>query len=128
MEHTPAPYAPRSVYGYTLYIGSNMLFLLYLVWAIVPHDMLDNYLGLSYWPSRYWAVTIPIWALTALATFAFIIYPAINLLMTPNVDDIRTITDEHAQPRKECNPGGVPPVYDIPITEVCRKLYLYKSE
>lgn len=123
MEHTPAPYGPRSVYGYALYIGSNLLFFLYLVWAIVPDQILHS-IGLTYWPSKYWAVAIPIWALTALATFAFLIYPAINLLMTPDVDDVRTVTDKYAQPRKETVPGGIPVVSDIPITEVCRKLYL----
>lgn len=123
MEHTPAPYGPRSVYGYALYIGSNLLFFLYLVWAIVPDQILHS-IGLTYWPSKYWAVAIPIWALTALATFAFLIYPAINLLMTPDVDDVRTVTDKYAQPRKETAPGGIPVVSDIPITEVCRKLYL----
>lgn len=128
MEHTPAPYRPRSVYGYALYIGSNMLFILYLIWAIVPDEILQNCLGLTYWPSKYWAVAIPIWALTALATFAFLIYPAINLLMTPDVDDIKTITDKYSQRRREVIPGGIPPVSDIPITEVCRKLYLTKHE
>lgn len=128
MEHTPAPYGPRSVYGYALYIGSNMLFCLYLIWAIVPEQILHNYLGLTYWPSKYWAVAIPVWALTALATFAFLIYPAINLLMTPDVNDISTITDKYSQPKKEVVPGGIPPVSDIPITEVCRKLYLPKKK
>ncbi|KAL2751294.1 Phosphatidylinositol N-acetylglucosaminyltransferase subunit P [Vespula maculifrons] len=127
MEHTPAPYAPRAVYGYAMYIGFNLLFLLYLIWSVVPDYILKDYLGLSYYPSKYWAIAIPVWALTALATFAFIIYPAINLLMTPDIDDIRTITDNYAQHRKETIPGGVPPVFDIPITEVCRQLYLSKE-
>ncbi|CAK9831402.1 Phosphatidylinositol N-acetylglucosaminyltransferase subunit P [Anthophora retusa] len=127
MEHTPAPYGPRSVYGYALYIGSNMLFLLFLVWAVIPDEILHS-LGLTYWPSKYWAVAIPIWALTTLATFAFIIYPAINLSMTPDIDDIVTITDKYSCPRNETVSSGIPPVYDIPITEVCRKLYLSKQE
>nr|XP_012134644.1 PREDICTED: phosphatidylinositol N-acetylglucosaminyltransferase subunit P isoform X2 [Megachile rotundata] len=104
MEHTPAPYGPRSVYGYALYIGSNMLLLLFLVWAIIPDQILHN-LGLTYWPSKYWAVAIPVWALTALATFAFIIYPAINLSMTPDIDDIRTITDQHSRSKTEATPN-----------------------
>lgn len=127
MEHTPAPYGPRSVYGYALYIGSNMLFFLYLVWAVIPDEILHS-LGLTYWPSKYWAVAVPIWALTALATFAFIIYPAINLCMIPDINDIATITDRHSNLRKETMPDGIPPVFDIPITEVCRKLYLSKKK
>ncbi|XP_011495402.1 PREDICTED: phosphatidylinositol N-acetylglucosaminyltransferase subunit P [Ceratosolen solmsi marchali] len=123
-ERTPAPYAPRSVYGYAMYIGSNMLLLLYLVWAFVPEEFLHEKLGLTYWPSKYWAVALPVWILTAIAVFAFAIYPAINISMTPNIDDLRTITDEYCLERRESIPGGIPPVSDIPITEVCRKLYL----
>lgn len=123
-EHTPAPYRPRSVYGYALYIGSNMLFFLYLVWAVVPEQFLHEKLGLTYWPLKYWAIAIPIWALTAVAVFVFIIYPAINMLMTPNIDDIKTITDQYSLVQSEHVPGGIPPVSDIPITDVCRKLYL----
>lgn len=123
-EHTPAPYRPRSVYGYALYIGSNMFFFLYLVWAVVPEEFLPEKLGLTYRPLQYWAVAIPIWALTAIAVFVFIIYPAINMLMTPDIDDIRTIRDQYSLDRMDQVPGDIPPVSDIPITEVCRKLYL----
>lgn len=123
-EHTPAPYRPRSVYGYALYIGSNILFLLYLIWAVVPDYVLQEQLGLYYWPLKYWAVAIPIWAITAIAVFAFIIYPAINMLLTPDIDDIRTIKDKYALSRAEKVSGGIPPVSDIPISEVCRRLYL----
>ena len=123
-EHTPAPSRPRSVYGYALYIGSNILFVLYIVWAVVPEQFLNEKLGLTYWPLKYWAVSIPIWALTAVAVFVFLIYPAINMLLTPDIDDIRTIEDQYSLDIMEQVPGGIPPVSDIPITEVCRKLYL----
>lgn len=123
-ERTPAPYAPRSVYGYALYIGSNLLLLLYLVWSFVPIEILHEKLGLTYWPSKYWAVALPIWILTAIAVFAFAIYPAINMILTPNIDDPRTITDEYSLEQRPSIPSGIPPVSDIPITKVCRKLYL----
>lgn len=123
-ERTPAPYAPRSVYGYAMYIGSNLLLLLYLVWAFVPVEILDEKLGLSYWPSKYWVVALPIWILTAIAVFAFAIYPAINMILTPDIDDPRTITDEYCLKQRPSIPNGIPPVSDIPISEVCRKLYL----
>lgn len=127
VERTPAPYAPRSVYGYALYIGSNMLFILYLVWAFVPDDILHNDLGLTYWPSKYWAVALPIWIMSAIAIFGFVIYPAVNMTLTPDIDDIRTITDEFSLKPRNSNPKGVPPVSDIPISDVCKKLYLQKK-
>ncbi|KAJ8668114.1 hypothetical protein QAD02_009777 [Eretmocerus hayati] len=127
-ERTPAPYGPRSVYGYAMYIGSNMLLLLYLVWAFVPVEFLHEKLGLTYWPSKYWAVALPIWFLTAIAVFAFAIYPAINMTLTPNIDDPRTITDEYCLEQRKSTPSGIPPVSDIPITEVCRRLYLSNDQ
>ncbi|XP_014209656.1 phosphatidylinositol N-acetylglucosaminyltransferase subunit P [Copidosoma floridanum] len=127
-EHTPAPSIHRSVYGFALYIGSNMLLLLYLVWAFIPVEFLQENLGLSYWPSKYWAVALPIWILTAIAVFAFAIYPAINMILTPNIDDPRTITDEYCLEKRKSIPGGIPPVSDIPIPEVSRKLYLQNHE
>ncbi|XP_058800865.1 phosphatidylinositol N-acetylglucosaminyltransferase subunit P [Phymastichus coffea] len=126
-ERTPAPYRPRSVYGYAMYIGFNFLLLLYLIWAFIPDVILHETLGLTYWPSKYWAVALPIWILTAIAVFAFAIYPAINMSMTPEIDDPRTIIDEHGLEQRNSIPGGIPPVSDIPITEVCRKLYLYNE-
>ncbi|KAK0080332.1 hypothetical protein PV325_014143, partial [Microctonus aethiopoides] len=123
-KHTPAPYRPRSVYGYALYIGSNMVFFLYLVWAVVPDQFLHEKLGLTYWPLKYWAIALPIWVLTAVATFIFVIYPAMNMVMTPDIDDMRTIKDEYSLVQNGYVPGGIPPVSDIPIADVCRKLYL----
>ena len=123
-ERTPAPYGPRSVYGYALYIGSNMLLSLYLIWAFIPDEILNEKLGLTYWPSKYWAVALPIWIMAAIGTFAFFIYPAVNMTMTPDVDDIKTITDEFSLVQRKNISGGIPPVSDIPIAEVCRELYL----
>lgn len=128
-EHTPAPYGPRSVYGFCMYIGSNMLLLLYLLWALVPTEFLHEKCGLTYWPSKYWAVALPIWILTAIAVFAFVIYPAINMTLIPNIDDTRTITDEYCldQPTT-LDTACIPSVSDIPITDVCRNLYLTNNK
>lgn len=37
---------------------------------------------------------------SVLTVFAFIIYPSLGLLMTPNVNDLKTITDEIGSRRK----------------------------
>lgn len=105
-----------------------MLFTLYLAWAFVPEEFVRDYLGFTYWPSRYWAVAIPLWFLSAIMIFAAFIYPAINMTLTPNIDDIITIQDQYSHELKQVQPGGVPSVSDIPITEVCRKLYLTGEE
>ncbi|PSN57193.1 Phosphatidylinositol N-acetylglucosaminyltransferase subunit P [Blattella germanica] len=124
-EHTPAPTPTRAVYGFVQYLGCLTAFVLYFVWAVVPDNILHS-IGLTYWPQKYWAVAIPIHVGLGIALFGAIIYPAINLAMTPSLDDMRTITDQHALSLEgKCIPdGGIPPVSDIPISEVCRQLYM----
>nr|CAD7193791.1 unnamed protein product [Timema douglasi] len=117
-EHTPAPTPSRSVYGFVLYLSSYSALSVYLVWAFVPDNILHS-IGLTYWPQKYWAVAVPIHLCVALALFAFLIYPSINLIMTPPLHDMRTITDPHAINinGKKVPPDGIPPVSDIPISE-----------
>lgn len=124
-EHTPAPTPSRAVYGFVLYLGCYSAFALCLVWAVIPDSFLHS-LGLTYLPQKYWAVAIPIHVGLAVALFAAIIYPAINLNMTPPFDDPRTVTDPHALRLQDemVSEGGIPPVSDIPISQVCRHLYM----
>ncbi|XP_044266987.1 phosphatidylinositol N-acetylglucosaminyltransferase subunit P-like isoform X1 [Tribolium madens] len=91
-EHTPAPTPSRAVYGFAMFLSFRTFFILYLVWAVLPEEWF-RYVGITCLPQRYWAVAIPIFLLTVLAIFAFVIYPNLGLFMTPNVDDLRTIKD-----------------------------------
>lgn len=124
-EHTPAPTPSRAVYGFVLYFGCYSAFALCFVWAVIPDSLLHS-LGLTYLPQKYWAVAIPIHVGLAVALFGAIIYPAINLTMTPSLDDPCTLTDPQALSlQDEMVPkGGIPPVSDIPISQVCRHLYM----
>ncbi|GFY43510.1 phosphatidylinositol N-acetylglucosaminyltransferase subunit P [Trichonephila inaurata madagascariensis] len=125
-EHSPAPTSTRSVYGFVLYITNYTLLLIYLIWAYIPTPWLHA-LGLTYWPQKYWAVAIPVYICCCILIFALLLYPGINLMMTPDLSSIQTITDEHARIPKPAVRGSIPPIYDIPISEVCHKLYLKKN-
>ncbi|EFA04752.1 Phosphatidylinositol N-acetylglucosaminyltransferase subunit P-like Protein [Tribolium castaneum] len=91
-EHTPAPTPSRAVYGFAMFLSFKTFFILYLAWAVLPEEWF-KYVGITCLPQRYWAVAIPIFLLTVLAIFAFVIYPNLGLFMTPSVDDLRTIKD-----------------------------------
>lgn len=91
-EHTPAPTADRAVYGFVLFLLLKTLFILYLIWAIIPESWFDI-IHITYLPKQYWAVTVPIFFLTILATFGLVIYPSLSLIMTPSIDDVKTIMD-----------------------------------
>ncbi|GLG99003.1 Phosphatidylinositol N-acetylglucosaminyltransferase subunit P, partial [Gryllus bimaculatus] len=80
-------------------------------------DQYDFCKGVSYLPQKYWAVALPIYVGVSVAVFVFI-YPALNLMLTPPFNDLRTICDSHAvdvnvKPKQT----GIPPVSDIPISD-----------
>nr|VZI29972.1 unnamed protein product [Spirometra erinaceieuropaei] len=63
-DTSPGPVTERAVYGFATYIIAWFLFGLYLVWAYVPHEYLAS-IGLTYLPSRIWAIIVP-WGLIVL--------------------------------------------------------------
>lgn len=91
-EHTPAPTPSRAVYGFALYLSFKLFFVIYLIWAVVPEQWFE-FLEITFMPQRYWAIAIPIFLLTILTTFAFVIYPNLGVVLTPDIDDLKTITD-----------------------------------
>ncbi|XP_026831649.1 uncharacterized protein LOC113563732 [Drosophila erecta] len=67
----------------------TVLFLVYVSWALLPVEF-----GLhSYLPDKYFAVFVPFLVLVFAWFFAFLIYPAINLSMTVDVDSILSVVD-----------------------------------
>ncbi|KAI4464596.1 phosphatidylinositol n-acetylglucosaminyltransferase subunit p [Holotrichia oblita] len=98
-EHTPAPTPNRAVYGFILALSSKLLFTIYVLWAVIPETWFEA-IGITYLIDRYWAIVIPIFLLTVLGLFVFIIYPSLGLIMTPNWNDLRTVSDEYSDNKK----------------------------
>ncbi|XP_059218553.1 phosphatidylinositol N-acetylglucosaminyltransferase subunit P [Stomoxys calcitrans] len=88
-EHSPAPTPHRAVYGYSFYLLVITLFIFYVLWALLP----TKQFGLSYLPDKYFAVLLPMLVLVGLAFFAFFIYPAINMSLTPDIDAMSSVVD-----------------------------------
>lgn len=88
-EHTPAPTPHRAVYGYAFYLLVITLFVFYVLWALLP----TKEWGLTYLPDKYFAVLLPMLVLVGLSFFAFFIYPAINMSLTPNIDEMSSVID-----------------------------------
>lgn len=95
-EHTPAPTPDRAVYGFALYLLFGTLFVVYVIWAFVPQFILEDMLGLTYLPDKYFALYVPILILCATTFFAFFIYPGLNMSLTPNIDDQMSIRDSNS--------------------------------
>lgn len=117
-KNTPSPY--RAIYGFVLWLLSYVFLILYIVWTCIPEEWL-HLIGLTYWPQQYWSIAIPAYIFTGILLFGFLIYPSINLLITPPLSSLRTIVDESTAGKVG---KGIAPVTDIPLTKVCEKLYL----
>lgn len=94
-EPTPAPTPNRAVYGFAWFLFFKTLFVLYVFWALVPEYILQDILGLTYLPDKYFALFLPILVLCALTVFAFLIYPPLNMSMQDNVNSIHTLRDKN---------------------------------
>lgn len=95
-EHTPAPIPHRAVYGFAVFLLFKTLFFLWLIWAFVPDYILRDKFGFTYLPDKYFAIQLPVIILCGLFFFAFFIYPAWNLSMTVDCDNISAITDKYS--------------------------------
>lgn len=105
-EHTPAPSPTRAVYGFTVFLLFKTLFFIYVFWSFIPQSFLEEKLGLTYLPDKYFALYVPIVILVGITFFAFFIYPSMNLALTLNINDSRTIHDKFTIKRCQWNGGS----------------------
>ncbi|KAI8615566.1 PIG-P-domain-containing protein [Chytriomyces sp. MP71] len=112
--------AQREIQGFVTYLASAFALAVYLVLAIVP-DSLLHAIGITYYPSKTWAVSIPLWIIS-LIPFTLIFYTATNLCNTPPLSHPSTVTDEHASVCN-ANMGSYfhhSRLMDVPITTINR--------
>ncbi|KAG5488901.1 hypothetical protein JIQ42_00519 [Leishmania sp. Namibia] len=113
------------------FIGSILIVfssLIYVLWAVLPDDVLHQ-MHLTYYPDRYWAVAVP----AILVMFLFHYFTTSWLLVlvtTPPLTDGRCITDVDSKPDKEIEVGAladssssVPPWVDIPVSVASHLLF-----
>ncbi|OQS06270.1 hypothetical protein THRCLA_01681 [Thraustotheca clavata] len=114
------------IYGFAGWIASIVVFACYLLWAYLPDTVLNQY-GISYYPSRYWAVALPAMLCMSIVMI-LIIYVAINLLSTAPLDSYNTIRDKYTVtlPEEELEyqkAVNTPAFTDIPLTSINRVLF-----
>lgn len=63
-------------YGFLGWITSSVLYCVFLAWAFTPDPILRLH-GITWYPSKYWAVAVPVWLCVTLGT-AFVLYECIN--------------------------------------------------
>uniref|UniRef100_A0A7S2D162 PIG-P domain-containing protein n=1 Tax=Octactis speculum TaxID=3111310 RepID=A0A7S2D162_9STRA len=121
-----------AAYGFAGWVLSFIAYVIFLAWAYLPEANLHK-LGITYYPSKYWAIALPIWFCMAIMTTSFM-YVAVNMLATAPLDSLETITDSHARKVEVQNPwseeaaarrvGQVPAIGDLDMEVVNKLLYL----
>lgn len=122
----PSPSPGRCIYGYVLFLVSLVALILYYLWAFVPTSLIQA-TGITYMPSKYWAICLPIFVMMLITLFALFLYPAVNLLLTPPLDHCSTVFDcKFTKCNLKATYKGIPPVSDLPLDYVSQQLYLTK--
>lgn len=114
-------------YGFVLYLGSTVLFGLYLIWGLLGPEVLEDWIGDLGYPDRWWALAFPAWSVVALI-YIYIALACYNTqILTPNFKDLRTVTDKYAKicgpDNAEQWPQGTDAILDLPLGAVCDALY-----
>jgi hypothetical protein len=154
-QHTPSPQESRGIYGFALFLMMNCCTLAYFGWTVgLPLLVVGTSTSTSTWlpyepPQPYWGLAVPVFLCTALATFAFALYPALHSSHDPkDLHDLATVTDQHSvsqqsqnlsnfvqhfdnkkkkknQSKEEiCRHQPIAPAFDMELDEVCKMLYL----
>lgn len=126
LEKSPVPNITE-IYGFAIFSFTIISYGIFILWAFIPEEIL-HYLGVSYYPSKYWAIALPSYMIFS-GLLGLLGYVAMCLIKTPPLDSFSTFTDTHARkPRDRSqrkNLGGhgkVPAVSDLPLS-VINKLF-----
>ena len=122
------------VYGFVGWLMSGLALIIFLLWAIMPEHVWDDF-GVTYYPSRYWALAIPAYVVMSYF-FMCAVHVGIGLMRTPPLGSAKLISDQYTREARdfsrlarsvEAN-VGTPEIYDIPITVTNRLLYSNRTQ
>ena len=86
----------------------------------MPDGVLKE-LGITYFPSKYWALALPVY-FWVFALVVQICYQGLNILYTKPFSSLHTLEDEYTR-RGLAEGVGIPEITDIPISVVNAVLY-----
>ncbi|KAI8906999.1 PIG-P [Powellomyces hirtus] len=121
----------REYYGFVVYLTSFVAFATYLVWALCSDEVING-LGVYYYPTRWWALVLPVYIL-GLIPFTILMFTGTNLYRTPPLTSFDTISEEKAKVlafpldahklKKLASEDSIPEIEDIPLSIVNQILY-----
>ncbi|KAG2430329.1 hypothetical protein HYH02_013806 [Chlamydomonas schloesseri] len=110
-------------------LTARVAYLAFLVWLFTPEAYLQE-LGITYYPSKYWAVAGPAW-LTLAIVWGYWVYEGLNMTRVPPLYDSRNLADARCKSAERVGLRGythptthaVPPLCHIPPDLVSRHLF-----
>ncbi|PNW89035.1 hypothetical protein CHLRE_01g055424v5 [Chlamydomonas reinhardtii] len=117
------------VRGFALMLAVRVAYLAFLLWLFIPEAYLQE-LGITYYPSKYWAVAGPAW-LTLAIVWGYWVYEGLNMTRVPPLSDSRNLADARCKSAERVGLRGytqptthaVPPLCHIPPDIVSRHLF-----
>ena len=113
------------IYGFVFWIATYVWIVLWIIWAFIPHEIIRDNLGISYFPSRYWAIALPTYGM-AIFVMAHLLYWGLALMNTPALNSRCLIQDNAAQVAVQLegeDAFDVPTAHDLPLGYVNERLY-----
>ncbi|KDQ58662.1 hypothetical protein JAAARDRAFT_128781 [Jaapia argillacea MUCL 33604] len=121
-------------YGFATLISTYLLFVVYLLWALLPDEWIV-WLGVEWYPSREWSLLIPAYTIVVIL-LTYFTYFALAIRATPAFNDLSTMIGEltlvssnldatkpHQYLSHLQKDGAMREMHDVPIGLVNRILY-----
>ncbi|KAL4024618.1 hypothetical protein IC575_012982 [Cucumis melo] len=125
-EHGPKP---SKVYNFVGSISTVVATVIYFICAYLPEYFLRS-LGIYYYPSRYWALAVPVYVMVSIA-LALMFYIGLNFLSTPSPTSFHIIFDEFSKEPSisACSKQDQPiqPISDIGINRINEVMFNNKK-
>mmetsp|Transcript_44723 Transcript_44723/g.96144 ORF Transcript_44723/g.96144 Transcript_44723/m.96144 type:complete len:124 (-) Transcript_44723:378-749(-) len=111
------------VYSFVAYVAGNLCTLLWLIWVLVPDDVLIAS-GISYFPDKSWAIVIP---MQIVGTLLFVVYTYIclNMLARCPLTSSNMMYDASTPQttRMYGDPGEIPEIQDVKLTVINKVMF-----
>ncbi|CAH8256263.1 unnamed protein product [Arabidopsis lyrata] len=115
---------PCEVYGFVGSISIVVATVVFLIWAYVPDKFLESLGIYYYYPSKYWAMAMPMYLMVTLL-LALVFYIGLNFMSTSTTTSFNTLFDEYSREdvdflslMKNGDDRPIDPISDIDITRI----------
>lgn len=97
----------QAIYAYTAWILSIFIYIIILLWAFLPNEVIESY-GITYYPSKYYALAVPSYMI-CLYFFVSILYVSYNMWSTVEHTNMHTVCDKYSRKisSKSYNDAGI---------------------